>query len=96
MDLRFVIPIMGILLVMIPVTGLTLILTMRYAMKPFVETLAKALKDAGFASSAELQVQIEDLSEQVQLLGGELSKLRQGQDFDRELLLGKADPHPPR
>ena len=80
------IPILGILLVMIPVAGVTLILTMRFALKPFVETMAKALRDAGFSSSAELQVQIEDLSQQVQELNGQIDQLRQAHDFDRKLL----------
>ena len=59
------IPIMGILLVMIPVAGLTLILTMRFALKPFVETLSRALRESGFSSGSELRLHIEDLAQRV-------------------------------
>ena len=81
------IPIMGILLVMIPVAGLTLILTMRFALKPFVETLSRALRESGFssASGSELRLHIEDLSQQVQELSGQIARLQQAQDFDRQL-----------
>ena len=79
------IPIMGILLVMIPVAGLTLILTMRFALKPFVETLSRALRESGFSSGSELRLHIEDLAQQVQELSGQIARLQQAQDFDRQL-----------
>lgn len=80
------IPIFGILLVLVPVTGLTLILTARFALRPLVETLAKALRESGFSGTAEGQVQIQDLSEQIQLLSDQLARLQQAQEFDRKLL----------
>lgn len=90
--LEFLIPIFGILLILVPVTGITLTLTMRFALKPFVETLAHALKDAGFTSSTEAHLQIQDLTEQVEALAGELHRLQVAQDFDRKL---KAPQEPP-
>ena len=56
------IPIFGIFLVMIPVAGLTLTLTLRFAGKPFVETLAQALRESGSLGSGS-DPQIEALSE---------------------------------
>ena len=50
MDLTMLIPIFGILLVMIPVAGLTFALTLRLAVRPFVETLAKEMKGSGHVS----------------------------------------------
>lgn len=90
------IPIMGILLVMIPVAGLTLILTARFALKPLAETLAKALRESGFAGGGAAQAQIEELSEQVQLLTDEVGRLRQTQEFDKKLLGDQGTTGAPR
>jgi hypothetical protein len=85
MDLRMLIPIMGILLTMIPVAGITLALTLRFAVKPFVETLAAAIKDVGEAQrlsasgSADLQTELHELREQ-------LRRIEEGASFDRTLL----------
>jgi hypothetical protein len=81
------IPILGILLVMIPVAGLTLILTARFALKPLVETLARALRESfsGSAAAAE-QAQLQDLTDQVQLLTEQLARMERAQEFDRKLL----------
>jgi len=86
MDLTFLIPIFGILLVMIPVAGLTMILTMRFALKPFVETLAKVLRDPAAETPPDLRLQIQDLNEQIQDLSQEVRSLREARDFDRKLL----------
>jgi len=81
------IPIMGILLVMIPVAGLTLALTLRLAVRPMVETLAKALGatrdpiDEGVVAS-----QLALLQDEVESLSNEVRELRRAQDFDRKLL----------
>jgi hypothetical protein len=85
------IPILGILLVMIPVAGLTLILTARFALKPMVETLARALRESGFqgGSAGAEQAQLRELSEQVQTLGEQIARLERAQDFDRRLLAGR-------
>jgi hypothetical protein len=88
-DLRMLIPLMGILLVMIPVAGITLTLTIRYALTPLVEKLAKALRESGMGGSSETDLRVADLEEQVQALVSEVRRLNEGQAFDRKLLEGK-------
>mgnify|MGYP001195279728 CR=1 FL=1 len=66
MDLRMLIPIFGILLVMIPVAGLTFAMTLRFAVKPFVETLAQALRESGRGGASDFQ--IEALLNEAQML----------------------------
>jgi hypothetical protein len=88
LGLEFLVPIFGILIVLVPIIGVTTILTLRFGLKPFVETLAAELRGSGFAGSPELQGQVEELSEQVALMAAELRRLREGQDFDRRLLEG--------
>ncbi len=83
MDLRMLIPIFGILLVMIPVAGLTFGLTLRLAVKPFVETLAKALRDSGHSADPSHLLQ---LREEIESLTREVRELRAAQDFDRKLI----------
>ncbi len=85
MDLGNLVPIFGILLVMIPVAGLTLTLTLRFAVKPFVETLAQALRESGSLGGGS-NPQIEALSEHVESLAAEVKRLGEAQRFDRELL----------
>lgn len=90
MDLRMLIPIFGILLVMIPVAGLTFGLTLRLAVKPFVETLARALRDSGHTQDgAHLSDQVLLLREEVETLTQEVRNLKSVQDFDRKLLSGQ-------
>ena len=91
MDLYMLIPIFGILLVMIPVAGLTLTLTLRFAIKPFVEALAKALRESGRLGGGS-NPQIEALSEQVESLMAEVQRLGEAQRFDRELLTERTVP----
>lgn len=85
MDLRMLIPIMGILLVMIPVAGVTLALTLRYAIKPFVETIVGAIKDVGetqrmvASGGADVHQELEEMREQIR-------RLEAGSNFDRTLL----------
>lgn len=88
------IPILGILLVMIPVAGLTLILTARFALKPLVETLAKALRESGFSGSAEEQARLRDLSTQVDALSDQIARMERAQEFDRKLLVGRSEADP--
>jgi len=85
------IPIFGILLVLVPVTGLTLILTARFALKPMTETIAKALRESGFAANAGRADRLQDLTEQVQLLTDEVARLREAQEFDRTLISGRGE-----
>lgn len=83
------IPIFGILLVMIPVAGLTFGLTLRLAVKPFVETLAKALRESGWGVDAgHLSEQIALLQEEIEALRQEAQALRKAQEFDQKLLAG--------
>jgi hypothetical protein len=83
MDLRMLIPIFGILLVMIPVAGLTFGLTLRLAVKPFVETLAKALRESGHSVDSS---HILELREEIESLAHEVRELRDAREFDRKLI----------
>lgn len=82
------IPIFGILLAMIPVAGLTLGLTLRLAVKPFVETLAAAVRDAGGrgVNTGELAALVAALQEDVDGLRQDAAEIRRAQEFDRKLL----------
>ena len=91
MDLGNLVPIFGILLVMIPVAGLTLTLTLRFAVKPFVETLAQALRESGSLGGGS-NPQIEALSERVESLTAEVKRLGEARRFDRELLTERTSP----
>jgi hypothetical protein len=85
--ISMLIPIFGILLVMIPVAGLTLGLTLRLAVKPFVETLAKALRESGRGADTEqLSAQLLMLQEEFETLTHEVRALRSAQEFDQKLL----------
>lgn len=87
------IPIFGILLVMIPVAGLTLGLTLRLAVKPFVETLAAAVREAGGrgVDSGELAALVASLQEEVEALRQDAAEIRRAQEFDRKLLGAESD-----
>jgi hypothetical protein len=86
MDFEFLIPIFGILIVLVPVTGLTVVLTAKFATKPIVQAITELRGGQGYASPSEMQVQIQDLSESVEALAGEVHRLREAQTFDRKLL----------
>lgn len=93
MGLDFLVPIFGILLVLVPVTGVTVILTAKFATKPIVEALLKLRgADVGGASTHELQMQVQDLSETVEVLTDEVRRLREAQAFDQKLLAEKGAP----
>lgn len=87
MDFNNLIPLFGILLVMIPVAGFTLALVLRLAVKPLVETLARAVRESRGVTGQELQ-QMDLLSAQVELLTDEVSRLRAERTFDRQLVHG--------
>ncbi|MEN8375680.1 MAG: hypothetical protein ABFS34_09550 [Gemmatimonadota bacterium] len=81
------IPIFGILLVMIPVAGLTFGLTLRLAVKPFVETLAKAVRESGGGPDlGELSAQIALLQDELEGLREDTRGLKKAQEFDQKLL----------
>ncbi|NNL30667.1 MAG: hypothetical protein HKO77_06575 [Gemmatimonadetes bacterium] len=83
MGLDFLVPIFGILIVLVPVTGATLIMTLRLGGKPFIETLAKELK---MGANPRLEDQIAALTDQVESLTTEVRELRSVQSFDKKLL----------
>ncbi len=87
MGIEVLIPLLAVFSIFfIPITGLMLILTTRFALKPLVETLARALRESGHLSSPELADHVRMLSEQVETLAGEVHQLREAQEFDRKLL----------
>lgn len=86
MGLDFLVPIFGILIVLVPVTGATLIMTLRFGGKPFIETLAKELKMGG---NPQLERRIMELTDQVESLTAEVHELRTARSFDEKLLASK-------
>ena len=86
MGLDFLVPIFGILIVLVPVIGLTTVLTLRLGGKPFIETLAREFRGLNDPGSTRLELQVSDLSEQVERLTAEVHRLRSAQEFDHRLL----------
>lgn len=79
MGIEVLIPIFGIMLVMIPVAGVTVSLVAR--------TLAKIRRDsAEVEHSGHLAAQVAQLQEELEALSSEVKELRAAQDFDRKLL----------
>jgi hypothetical protein len=70
----------------IPITAGMFILTTRFALKPLVETLAKALRESGYTHPPELLPHIQELTDQVEALRSEVRELKEVRDFDRKLL----------
>lgn len=91
MGLDFLVPVFGILIVLVPVTGLTVVLTARFASKPIVEAIMQLRGGQGYAGPAETQLQIQDLSESVEALAAEVQRLGEAQAFDRKLLHERSD-----
>ncbi len=69
----------------IPIASLMLILTTKFAFRPLVETLAKALRESGQGVQYPPQ-QLEELTEQVLALTEEVKRMREVQEFDKKLL----------
>jgi hypothetical protein len=91
MGVEVLIPLFAIFsVILVPVLGLTVILTTRFALKPLAETIANALRESGHLSSGSTG-QLLELTEQVQSLSDEVQRLREAQEFDRKLLEGRAD-----
>ena len=86
MGFEFLIPIFGILIVLVPVTGLTAILTLRLGGKPFIETLARELGAGRATGGTELELKLADVTEQLHVLTAEVRELRAAQSFDKKLL----------
>lgn len=70
----------------VPITGLMLILTTRFAFKPLVETLAKALRDSGHSLSDSAAFSNQVVLEELEALRLEIRELKATQDFDKKLL----------
>ncbi len=90
MDLEPLIPIFGMMIVLVPVTGLTVVLTAKYVTEPIVAALTRLRGGQGYGASGDLHAQVQDLSEQVEVLTGELRRLKEAQAFDRRLLQERA------
>ena len=90
MNFEFLIPIFGIMIVLVPVTGLTVVLTAKFATKPIVQALTELRGGQGYTTPSEMQLQIQDLSESVEALTSEVQRLREAQTFDRKLLQERA------
>ena len=88
MGLDFLVPIFGILLLLVPITGLTAILTLRLGGKPFVETLALHMRGD---RNGEMEQRVAELTEQVETLTAEVHELRSARAFDEKLLQGSAE-----
>lgn len=87
MGVEVLIPLLAVFSIFfIPITGVMLILTTRFALRPLAETLAKALKESGYGPSAEWMTHVHTLTEQVESLSREVQQLRDAQEFDRKLL----------
>lgn len=87
MDGELIQNIIGVIAIfLLPMIALTIILTTRMALKPLVETLAKALRDSGLTTSSDLASEVTRLSEQVEALTDHVHRLDEAQQFDRKLL----------
>ena len=72
------------------VHGLTFGLTLRLAVRPFVETLAKAVRESGhMGGNQQLSAQVLSLQEDLEVLTNEVRELRSGQEFDQRRLDGR-------
>lgn len=74
--------VMGLLVVLIPVAGLTA----RFALKPIVEAMARYRETQGSNRELELAVQrLSLLEQQMGLLETDVRQLEEGEEFRREL-----------
>lgn len=93
MDADILIPILAIISVLlIPILGLTIVFTTRFALKPLAETLAKALRESGISASTGESYEVRKLAEQVEVLTQEVRRLRELQEFDGKLLSARPEP----
>ncbi|MGD2124183.1 MAG: hypothetical protein PVJ76_20715 [Gemmatimonadota bacterium] len=90
MGFEVLIPLLAIFSVLlVPILGVTVILTTRFALKPLAETIAAALRDSGHGSFGPSPQRLEELTEEVSALREEVHRLREVHEFDRTLLEGK-------
>ena len=91
MGIEILIPLFAIFSIfLVPILGITVILTTRFALKPLAETLAAALRDSGYGGPGPSYERLQELTEEVQSLSAEVQRLREAQDFDRTLLEARA------
>ena len=84
------IPIYGMvvaLLILVPVTGLTIILTTRFAFKPLIDSVVRAIREATLPSESEREAhtRLEELSEEVRRLAHRVDHTQDVRAFDRAL-----------
>lgn len=77
--------IMGLLVVLIPVAGLTA----RFAFKPLVESLARVWEHKGTEETLAIaERRIALLEQQLEVVEGSVRQLQEAQSFDRQLRSG--------
>ena len=87
MGIEVLIPLLAVFSIFfIPIAGLMVILTTKFAFKPLVETLAKALRESGQGAQDTPNWQLQELTEQVLALTEEVRQLKEVQEFDNKLL----------
>jgi hypothetical protein len=90
MGIEVLIPLFAIFSVLlVPILGITVILTTRFALKPLAETIAAALRESGYSNPRGPSHELRELAEQVQTLSEEVRRLGEAQAFDRQLLEGR-------
>ena len=93
MGIEVLIPLLAVFSIFfIPIAGLMVILTTKFAFKPLVETLANALRESGQGAQDNPNWQLQELTEQVLALTEEVRQLKDVQEFDRKLLSSEESP----
>jgi hypothetical protein len=77
----------GILLFLVPIAGLTA----RFALKPLVDSVARAMQARQPVGDAGVERRLFALEQEVSQLRGDLQRLSDGRDFDRKLASSSAD-----
>jgi hypothetical protein len=92
MGIEVLIPLLAIFSVLlVPILGVTVILTTRFALKPLAQTIAAALRESGHGSFGPSPQRFEELTEEISALRAEVHRLREVHEFDRNLLKAKSD-----
>jgi len=95
MGLDILIPLLAIFsVIFVPITGVMIILTTRFAFKPLAETIAKALRESGYGGPGAVPAsteQIRLLAAQVEALTEEVRQLKDVREFDQKLLGSKEE-----
>ncbi|MBI4539689.1 MAG: hypothetical protein HY704_09315 [Gemmatimonadetes bacterium] len=80
---------MGILVVLIPIAGLTL----RFALKPFVESLGRWMEARGAREEVELvSRRVAFLEQQLESVEATVQRLAEATEFDRQLRASQGRP----